>query len=181
LVACINIRTNYFKIGADDDRDDHGNGRSGIIGSKESTLHGRVYKCGWPTPSGAIFPDYESIEARWDPKIHNSTTKNDILVYGMHGPCTMKSSSGILQQFNGKVLYINDEPHGNIFNDNEDSALNNPKQYLDHVYLFGPFPVKQPKKKYRALQRESLQCRSHQHYTTKTIITNLLHDNCFVT
>jgi hypothetical protein len=103
------------------------------------TPHGRVYKCGYTLPFEAMFPDYESVREAWDPNLHNTST-NDILVYGMHGKCSIKDVTDLLEKFHGKVLYHNGEPHGNIFQDNKDFSLKDPNQFKDRVYQTGPYP-----------------------------------------
>ena len=112
-----------------------------------STPHGKVFHCGYNLGGNSIFPDYEYIETKWDPtKIPpnatatTTTTTNDILVYGMHGKCSIKNIMELLDTFHGKILYINGEPFGNIFHDNKEFILQNPNQFQDRVYQIGPYP-----------------------------------------
>jgi hypothetical protein len=107
-----------------------------------NVLRGKLYHCGYDIPGSAsfLFPDYEFIATPWNPRIHSSTTPDDILVFGMHGPCTVTSVPEVTSKFHGKILFSNGEPIGNVFQDNKAEILRNPDKYINRVYQMGPYP-----------------------------------------
>jgi hypothetical protein len=107
-----------------------------------NVFRGKLYHCGYDIPGSAslLFPDYEYIATPWNPRIHSSTTPDDILVYGLHGPCTVTSVPEIASKFHGKILFSNGEAIGNLFQDNNAEILRNPDEYINRVYQMGPYP-----------------------------------------
>lgn len=116
------------------------------IGNIEANkVKGRVFRCGYEWPVSRLFPDFDYQSSVWDPKaIPFNTTYNDILVYGMHGPCASQNIETILQKdFAGKVLYINGEPNGNVWDMVPQSWILDPQRHSSQVgrlYQMGPYP-----------------------------------------
>jgi Glycosyltransferase family 10 (fucosyltransferase) C-term len=103
----------------------------------------RIFQCGYEWPVSRIFPDYSFQAGRWNPeRMSRDSTQNDILVYGMQGPCATHDIETILSEFAGKVLYINAEPNGNVFDMIPTSWILNPQLHPQVTRLFqiGPYP-----------------------------------------
>jgi hypothetical protein len=135
--------TTYLKTNQDDNDNDDDEvlylTRTDIV--LPSQTRGKVYICGYASPASAnLFPDYEFIATPWNPRIHSSTTPDDVLVFGMHGPCAVTSVPEIASKFHGKILFSNGEPIGNVFQDNKAEILRNPDKYINRVYQMGPYP-----------------------------------------
>jgi hypothetical protein len=114
-----------------------------------SFKNGKVYHCGWNFSLQPIFPDYQSVEEPWSySEMSNTTATSDILIFGQFGPCEgfprECSASLILQHFPGKVLYVNGEAGGSIFDEwlvltsNDDDVLNVTAEGMDRLYQIGP-------------------------------------------
>jgi hypothetical protein len=95
---------------------------------------GRLFYCGWESASKSMFPEYDYQENMWNPSKVNST-KNDILVVGMYGPCLGQrrffsngGSAKIHKLFHGKILYLNGEAYGHL-----DPSV------IDREYQIGPY------------------------------------------
>lgn len=79
---------------------------------QQQTAVGKVYTCGWKSPTTQMFPDYEYVMQPWDPKRvpYSTTTYHDLLVIGMYKACPITNPFQIIRQFRGKVLLIQAEP-----------------------------------------------------------------------
>jgi len=77
-----------------------------------------------------IFPEFEKITV--PQRLWSTSTKEDILIVGMHGPESKKFKFFHLD-FKGKILVVNGEPHGII----PPPGSNNPRMYQ----LSGPIPA----------------------------------------
>jgi hypothetical protein len=95
----------------------------------------RLFYCGWNSIPKDMFPEYDFQERRWDPNEVVNSTRDDILVVGMYGPCldsTRFFSKGgpakIHNLFQGKVLYINGEAYGHL-----------DKNVIEREYQIGPY------------------------------------------
>ncbi|CAB9506257.1 Glycosyltransferase family 10 (fucosyltransferase) [Seminavis robusta] len=84
----------------------------------------RIYTCGYEEPpkvaANTIFSDFEhggGLHTWLYKKIREPLQPQDVLVYGMHKKCGWigkKSSTELLKNFPGKILYMNGESWGNI-------------------------------------------------------------------
>jgi hypothetical protein len=101
---------------------------------------GTLYTCGWPNTKLAqtLFPEYivpssteQSGSVRkivtYRPGGNTDYQPNDILLWGMNGPCAGVGKNFTQQvahapQFPGVVLFSNCEPYGSIFFDNDNDA-----------------------------------------------------------
>jgi hypothetical protein len=140
-------------------------------------IRGHLYSCGHNLGGNRVFPDYTPIQEQWDPNIHTNTTQYDILVYGMHGRCVGQSNgvsnnniNDIVTKFNGKILYFNGEPVGDVFDD-----VSNPEAFLDRVYQIGPYPP-QPERKNDDILATMRRTQSLQVYFL-TMYTLVVHHN----
>ncbi|KAG7367449.1 glycosyltransferase family 10 fucosyltransferase [Nitzschia inconspicua] len=95
---------------------------------------GRLFYCGWNSVPKLIFPEYDFQETIWKPNEVNST-RNDILVVGMYGPCLgvrrffARGGPALIHDlFEGKVLYINGEAYGHL-----------DPRVIDREYQIGPY------------------------------------------
>jgi hypothetical protein len=107
---------------------------------------GRIFYCGWEWPIARLFPDFNDSQPhkQWNPnEIPPNSTEHDILVYGMHGPCPSRNVERILHHdFAGKVLYLNGESVGNVFDMIPQDWILDPKNHPQVYRLFqiGPYP-----------------------------------------
>jgi hypothetical protein len=140
--------------------------------NQNKNINRRVFHCGYEWPITRLFPDFNNSQHHlpWNPKdIHpKSTTEHDILVYGMHGPCPSDDIKRILQkEFAGKVLYINGESDGNVFEMIPKEwildPINHPEVY--RLFQIGPYPPKP--------MATSLDYNNITTTTTPTITTNI--------
>lgn len=105
---------------------------------------GGLFYCGYPSSAvgRAIFPEYaQRYEGGFDWNTHQkigvnnaqrNATSNDILLFGMHGPCSAR-----LEDFPGKVLVINGEPGGG---DTTKNITLEGKKLSDDIYQIGSVP-----------------------------------------
>ncbi|KAG7364483.1 glycosyltransferase family 10 fucosyltransferase [Nitzschia inconspicua] len=112
--------------------------------NKFTNTKGRIFRCGYEWPISRLFPEYDFRATVWNPNaIPSNSTQHDILVYGMHGPCPSQNVEKILEhEFAGKVLYINGEPIGNVFEMIPKSWILDPDSHpqVQRLYQVGPYP-----------------------------------------
>ena len=75
--------------------------------SRRSSRGGRVMTCGYPKTSEwvarNVFSDFEPVSVR-----KTKYASSDLLIVGMHNPCPLAKT------FQGKVVCVNGEPHGEL-------------------------------------------------------------------
>jgi hypothetical protein len=118
----------------DDEDRNLSKGNVTVSTSPAPTSPGRLFYCGWDSAPKNMFPEYDYQQIMWNPSNVNST-KNDILVVGMYGPCLGQrrffSKGGpakIHNLFHGKILYVNGEAYGHL-----------DPNVIDREYQIGPY------------------------------------------
>jgi hypothetical protein len=95
-----------------------------------------MFFCGYQFPIDMIFKDHYNYQKDpWDPNlVPRNTTENDLFLFGMHGPCLYNNIQTLLQdQFAGKILFVNGEPMGNVFDEIPVEWISDPDSH-PHVY-----------------------------------------------
>jgi hypothetical protein len=120
-------------------------------GSSPSTLVRKVYVCGWPfkTLLQIFEPEYKLKPATQ----YRGATPNDILIYGMYGPCpelgypnglNEDTTVKFLSRFPGKILIANGEPYGNNMKfakaTRSNSDIDDSDGRWTRFFQIGPYP-----------------------------------------
>jgi hypothetical protein len=102
--------------------------RTGVSTSKITPPAGRMFECGYGFPNlrKLLFPEYNQT-IRYGFGVKDSQP-NDLLFFGFHGPCGGQgpkriSTKYVQEHFQGKCLFVNHEPIGNIFQDKPNDHL----------------------------------------------------------
>jgi hypothetical protein len=109
-----------------------------------SLAGGKIFYCGHDFSSlRHMFPEYEFVPDPWSLDKSNLTSPQDILLFGMYGACQgfkLQHPRMILYHFRGKVMYVNGESRGGIFDewlkkDADDYPL---ADGITRLYAIGP-------------------------------------------